>query len=397
MRAVWQCGLGIILLIGACLATPRAYAAGYYAATAVIGLLALGSVAAILTTVIRLVDREVRVETTTPRLSDLVAVRSKALLDHAPVTLLYQSADGVVHAANRAARRLFSTEDRLPAEQALMFDTQERLLRFSPSAGIPARTYALSSIRTSGTGGIRQLIALTDIETKLNEADARALRELLSILSHEIMNSLTPVISLAETAHDLARRPDESRSQEMLLEALSTILRRTRGIDSFVKGYRTLARLPTPERKPTLLKGLLLTLESLFEARWGGRVDLRINFPPSHSLACLDGEQIEQALLNLLNNAADAALERVDAHTPTVWVDVNVLPQGTVFFVRDNGPGIAEAYHEAIFQPFFTLKRDGSGIGLTLARQIALLHGGSLTLTLVDSSAPWTTSFALTI
>lgn len=397
MRAVWLCGLSITLLIGACLATPRAYAASFYGATAVLVMLALGSVAAILTTVIRLVDRMVRVETATPRPSDLMAVRSKALLDHAPITLLYQSNDGIVHAANRAARRLFSTEDHLPAEQALMFETQDRLLRFSPSSGIPARTYALSSIRTSGTGGIRQLIALTDIETELNEADARTLRELLSILSHEIMNSLTPVISLAETAQDLAHRLDKPQSQEMLVEALNTILRRTRGIDRFVQGYRTLARLPSPERKPTLLKGIILTLTALFEARWGKQVLLRVNFPPSHSIANLDAEQIEQALLNLLNNAADAALESKDDARPTVWLETKVISSGTVFVVRDNGPGIAETNQEAIFQPFFTLKHDGSGIGLTLARQIALSHGGSLTLASAEPTAPWKTSFHLTI
>lgn len=397
MRAVWQCGLGIILLIAACLATPCAYAAGYYAATAVLAMLGLGSVATILITVSRLVEREVRVETTTPRSSDLHAIRSKALLDHAPVTLLYESTDGIVHAANRAARRLFSTEDHLPSEQAFMFKTQDRLLRFSPSAETPARTYSFSTVRTSGTSGIRQLIALTDIETELNEADARALRELLSVLSHEIMNSLTPVVSLAETAHDLAHRLDEPQSQEMLVEALNTIQRRTRGIDRFVQGYRTLARLPSPEPKPTLLKGIALTLTALFEARWGTLVDLRVNFPPSHSIANLDAEQIEQALLNLLNNAADAALESKDDARPTVWLETNVMSQATVFVVRDNGPGIAEANQEAIFQPFFTLKRDGSGIGLTLARQIALSHGGSLTLAAAEPSAPWKTSFILTV
>ncbi|MCG4274365.1 MULTISPECIES: sensor histidine kinase [Acetobacter] len=397
MRAVWLCGLNILLLIGACVATPRAYAASFYTTTVVLAMLALGSVAAILITVSRLVEREVRVETTTPRPSDLDAIRSKALLDHAPVTLLYESSDGIVHAANRAARRLFSTEDHLPAEQALMFETQDRLLRFSPSSGIPPRTYSLSSIQTSGTGGIRQLIALMDIETELNEADARALRELLSVLSHEIMNSLTPVISLAETAHDLAQRLNEAQSQEMLVEALNTIMRRTRGINRFVQGYRTLARLPSPERRPIFLKDLALTLAALFEARWGEQVLLRVNFPPSHSIANLDAEQIEQALLNLLNNAADAALESKNDTRPTVWLETKVISSGTIFFVRDNGPGVAEANREAIFQPFFTLKRDGSGIGLTLARQIALSHGGSLTLAAAQPLAPWKTSFIFTV
>lgn len=397
MRAVWQCGLWITLLVSTCLIVPYTYAASFYATTVMFCMLALGTTAAILVSVFQLGKREVRVEIAKPHPSDLEAIRSKALLDHAPVTLLYQSTDGILHAANRAARRLFCTEDHLTSEQALVFETHNRLLRFSPSPEARPRTYSVSRLITSGTGGIRQLIALTDIETELNEADARALRELLSVLSHEIMNSLTPVISLAETAHDLAHRPEEPQAQEMLVEALNTILRRTRGIDRFVQGYRTLARLPSPERKPALLKDLTLSLAALFEARWGELVDLRVNAPPSHSIANLDVEQIEQAVLNLLNNAADAAISSRRDVMPTVWLETKAISQGASFIVCDNGPGIAEANREMIFQPFFTLKRDGSGIGLTLARQIALSHGGSLTLTLPGPSAPWTTSFVLTV
>ncbi|NHN86918.1 sensor histidine kinase [Acetobacter musti] len=302
-----------------------------------------------------------------------------------------------MHVANRAARRLFSTNDCLRPEQSVALETEDRLVRLTPCAGGAPGIYFLSTVRTSGSGGIRQLLVLTDIETELNEADARTLRDLLSVLSHEIMNSLTPIVSLAETAHDLASRPDAAQSREMLAEALDTILRRARGIDRFVQGYRALARLPPPERKPTRLAELLATVVALFETRWGEHVRLKVNFPPSHLTARLDAEQIEQALLNLLNNAADAALERTHDIVPTVWLEAMGTSEKTVFAVRDNGVGVAEADRDSIFQPFFTLKRNGSGIGLTLTRQIALAHGGSLTLELGELTASWKTSFILTL
>ncbi|MBS0961373.1 sensor histidine kinase [Acetobacter thailandicus] len=333
----------------------------------------------------------------TPRPSDTDAIRNKALLNHAPVALLFRDTAGAVHAANRAARRLFSTDDRLTAEQMNVFSSEKKILRLLSPGNKEARAYSLSVAQAGGTGGLSQLLALTDIETELNEADARALRDLFHIISHEIMNSLTPIISLTETACSLLSQSDATASHEMLAESLDIILRRTKGMENFVQNYRMLARLPPPNLQYSDIKNVFYTSIKLFEARWGKKVRLIISAPSAHVLIRVDSTQIEQAILNLLNNAAEASLETLKSCGATVWFEADITSHSAVIHINDNGKGINEADCATIFQPFVTFKKGGSGIGLTLARQIILAHGGSLTLEPRQDSSLWVTSFKLII
>ncbi|MBB2204704.1 sensor histidine kinase [Gluconacetobacter takamatsuzukensis] len=344
-----------------------------------------------------------RVETSIVRPSDRERLRNRALLDHAPIPLLYRTGDGALHAANRAARHLFGTEDRLPADTAALLGTpsaERRIVRIPTMQDAPPRTFALAVAQGSGSGGVTHFLALTDIEAELNAADARTLRDLLQILGHEIMNSLTPIVSLAETAHEMAEHPMDPATADMIHEALGTILRRTRGLDRFVQGYRDLARLPPPDLRPTDLHDLLRALGALFGARWHGRVHLETSVPPRRVIVRLDAPQMEQALLNLLNNAAEAALAAADPAGPTgptVWLQGHATSTGMVIAIRDNGSGIEDTYRDAIFRPFFSLKPNGNGIGLSLARQIAQAHGGSLTLDPPRPDTPWRTAFLLSL
>ncbi|MBB2161423.1 sensor histidine kinase [Gluconacetobacter sacchari] len=403
MRVIRSFVLCIVLVAAACLLAPRALAAGFYASTALLVLVACAAILAHLGTLTSLLRRPVRVETAIVRPADRERLRNRALLDHAPIPLLYRTGDGVLHAANRAARRLFATEDRLPAAAATLLGTlspERRVLRMPTVPEAPPRTFALAVAQGGGAGGVTHFLALTDIEAELNAADARTLRDLLQILGHEIMNSLTPIVSLAETAHEITEHPLDPAAAETIREALATILRRTRGLDRFVQGYRDLARLPPPDPRPTDLHDLLRALGTLFDARWTGRVQLETTLPPQRVIVRLDAAQMEQALLNLLNNAAEAALAATGDATapdPTVWLQGHATSTGMLIAVRDNGPGIPDAYREAIFRPFFSLKPDGSGIGLSLARQIALAHGGSLTLEPARPDTRWRTAFLLSL
>lgn len=400
MRAIRSAIVCIAMVAGACLLAPRALAAGLYATTALLALTALAAILVHLALLAGLARRPVRVETSIVRPSDRERLRNRALLDHAPIPLLYRTGDGAFHAANRAARRLFATEDRLPADTAALLGAptpERRILRLPTMQAAPPRTYALAVAQGSGAGGVTHFLALTDIEAELNAADARTLRDLLQILGHEIMNSLTPIVSLAETAHELAEHPMDPATGDMIREALGTILRRTRGLDRFVQGYRDLARLPPPDLRPTDLHDLLRGLGALFAARWGDGARLETRFPPSRVIVRLDMAQMEQALLNLLNNAAEAARATADAAGPTVWLEGHATSSAMVIAVRDNGSGIEDAYRDAIFQPFFSLKPNGNGIGLSLARQIALAHGGSLTLEPARPDTPWRTTFLLSL
>ena len=306
----------------------------------------------------------------------------RVLLDQVPAPLLLRTDDGVLRAQNRAARAVFGTDDRvldaaepLRAAIARLPPGERAVVPVGPRAGVgPARSYALTVAQVHGTGGIGRLAVLTDIDAELQAAEATALRGLLGVLSHEIMNSLTPVTSLADTARALLTdaTPDSTLAA---VDALETIGRRAAGLNRFVVGYRLLARLPAPVMRPVSLAALLREAQALFDDR-GGAVTLSVELPEPDALVRLDPDLTMQALLNLLGNAADAARDGAG------WVSLRSTldAERAVFCIRDGGPGVAPDQEEAIFRPFFTLKPEGTGIGLVLARQIAQSQGGSLVL-----------------
>ena len=229
-----------------------------------------------------------------------------------------------------------------------------------------------------GSGGARILAALTDVQAEIQTAEAAALRDLLVVLGHEIMNALTPVTSLAGSAFALMAEGTPA-ALEQVREALEIILRRAEGLESFVQGYRALARVPPPVLRPVRAGDLLREAASLFDARWAkAGVALELNMPRTELVAQMDAGLVGQALLNLLANAAEAAL--AGGHAPKVRLSADADPTGVVFIVADNGKGVDQDRQAEIFHPFTTSKPGGTGIGLSLTRQIANSHGGSLVL-----------------
>jgi signal transduction histidine kinase len=205
------------------------------------------------------------------------------------------------------------------------------------------------------------------------------------VLSHEIMNSLTPVTSLAHTAAELLSAPDAEASLPEAREAVESVARRSEGLLTFVGAYRELARLPEPRMQDTSVTRLLDEVALLFRSRWGpAGVDLEVVKPPADVVLPLDVNLITQALLNIMTNAAEGALEGGAA--PAVRLEAATRSSGRLrILVGDNGPGVRLADPNAIFRPFFTTKPGGTGVGLSLARQVVLAHGGEIS---VDSSTP---------
>ena len=144
-----------------------------------------------------------------------------------------------------------------------------------------------------------------------------------------------------------------------------------------MQSYRSLARLPPPQLRPISIATLLGDAAALFRTRWRG-VALLVVGPEPDIVVRADADQLSHALLNLLANAAEAAL--AGGLAPQVELRATADGSTVTLIVADNGPGVAEAECEAIFRPFHTGKPDGSGIGLAIARQVALGHGGSLLL-----------------
>lgn len=314
----------------------------------------------------------------------------QAYLDQTPTPLVLAPLVGPLTAVNRAARRLFHTDGVLPdpspelAEAIATASPETRgTVRLASGDG-PPRTYALSVAEVTGGGGPVRLAALTDIEAEIQAAEAAALKELLQVLSHEIMNSLTPLASLAQSAAELL---EEGERQDVATarESVAVIARRTDGLHRFVEAYRQLARLPAPQPRLVSLGDLIDEAARLFETRWGARgVVLEAVRPKPDIRIRLDPDLTAQALISLLANAAQAALANTalagGTAPPTVRLSARPAGEGAAIVVEDNGAGVDPARASEIFKPFFTTKPEGSGIGLSLARQAVVSQGGQLVL-----------------
>ena len=299
----------------------------------------------------------------------------RTLLDQAPGALL--AIEGTrVRALNRSARMLFATDDLvLPAPSALLSDEAARLHH-------DGRNWRIDRVVAHGLGQPRTLVALIDVAAQEHAAEARATRDLLRVLGHEVMNAMAPITSLAESALAVMAVPE--RRDRLLPEILGTLGRRADGLRRFTEAYRQVARLPEPTLAPVELANLFADLARLFDAQWQGDATIEIA-DPGHTIGSVDRDQIVQALLALLRNGVEASLA-ADV-PPVVRLSATIAADRLTFHVEDNGPGVDPAHRASIFLPFFTTRADGNGIGLAAARQIAHGHGGDVSL----CDAPLTT------
>jgi two-component system nitrogen regulation sensor histidine kinase NtrY len=215
-----------------------------------------------------------------------------------------------------------------------------------------------------------ELLVLTDLSRTLREEERRAWQRLVRVLGHEMNNSLAPIKSLAASLESLLRRdPLPPDWKDDAGAGLNSIASRADSLSRFLQAYTRLTKLPPPQKQDVDLASLVQRVVDL-EPRLKVQV-----MPGPKTVIRADAAQIEQALINLVHNAVDAALE-TQGNVAIGWRE----KEGCVeIFVQDDGPGIMNPAN--LFVPFFTTKPDGSGIGLPLSRQIAEAHAGSLALT----------------
>ena len=213
--------------------------------------------------------------------------------------------------------------------------------------------------------------AMRDFRTRLLERnEMEAWQKLIRVLTHEIMNSITPILSLSET---LSEREVDEHSYAVMQQGMRVICRRSKGLLEFVENYRKLTRLPAPVRRPVSVRELLSDLRKLYPDPF-----IAIRIPDEDIFLHIDRAQVEQVLINLVKNAREAC-----AKTPEPSIEVgtaSALSWRCLIYVRDNGEGILPDVQDKVFVPFFTTKPGGSGIGLSLCRQIMNRHGGNITL-----------------
>ena len=314
--------------------------------------------------------------------------RLTAYLDLSPAPLV--ALDGErLRAVNRAARRLLGASDLVPdppsALIAALSDTRSgRTTTIELQEAGEARSFALATGELALSGRMLRIGALIDIDAELKAAEAAALRELVQVLSHEIVNALTPIASLADTA--VAMLDDPVPAYPHIREAIETVARRAASLHRFGESYRSLARLPQPAPRRIVVARFTADLAMLFATRWPAvALIVQAQEAPAHLSA--DPDQLTAALWAVLQNAAEALRDTRDARIDLV---IRAIVGRTLITVIDNGPGIPLAEAADIFRPFFTTKAEGTGVGLSLARQILRGHGGNLALA---SSRPGVTVF----
>ncbi len=215
-----------------------------------------------------------------------------------------------------------------------------------------------------------KLIAINDIDNELAEKELESWMRLIRVLTHEIMNSLAPITSLSNTLIRLNK--DGVIAKE--LEAINTT---SKNLISFVESYRKFTNIPVPDKNPFLLLPILERAVALQEVGHG--VEISLSVEPEDTLLYADEGQITQVAINLTKNAVEAVAGR---ENPRIEISSRSdESENIVINISNNGGIIPAEIAENIFTPFFTTKKDGTGIGLSISRQIMRLHGGSLRLT----------------
>jgi signal transduction histidine kinase len=302
--------------------------------------------------------------------------RLELLLDQTPSPILLGTGDDRIVAANRAARRAFDTPHLLSAAARLALTGGRPLSDLASPVRWRDASYAVSRAELVDDGGQADLVVLTDMTADVRAAEAAALRDLLRVLNHELMNALTPVASMSRSALDLLRDGGPAATGQAIA-ALERAVARTEGLRDFIDAYRTLTRLPPPSPRIVDLAAWLDVARESFQAQWTVQgVTLDCPTPPRIEIR-IDADQMWLAIGNLLNNAAEAALERPH---PRVRLGVAQVESEIRFLVEDSGAGVPQDQADQVCLPFFTTKATGSGVGLSLARQIAQGHGGALAL-----------------
>ncbi len=332
----------------------------------------------------------------------------QALVEQVPVPLLSVQSDGRVDLRNSAARRLFADAhiSRLPdlaqfghdfAAQLDDIDAGERRLVNLVADGTQQQL-TVAATKISQGNQFEKLISLQNIQTELDDVQLQAWQDLVRVLTHEIMNSITPVTSLATTAGELVNdaivqvrslsnvEGVDAVGEQLadIKSAVDTVARRADGLLQFVQSYRHLTQLAAPQTTVFEVEDVLQRVAKLLSADWQQQaVELIIDVEPEGLEIRADLDMLEQVLINLLSNAGQALTATANGRVKLVG---RLNKRGHVVLeVVDNGPGIASEIATKVFVPFFTTKHNGSGVGLALTRQVMIAHGGAVAIGEGDS------------
>ena len=318
----------------------------------------------------------------------------QTLLEHVATGIVTFNSKGFVLHANSAARKMFAVEVLTHINQLerinrnlyqavqIIKPFEQKLVSMPTERGTIELSIKATSFKIKNDELI--LLSIQDIRNELDEKELDSWMKLIRVLMHEIMNSIAPITSLSEsltrffTIDGRPALPEEvdEKTIQTTIRGLNVIKEQGNGLMLFVESYRKLTRLPKPDRTIFKVTDLVDRIKVLyFSLGNNDKVKLTVTVKPPEIELFADENLISQVLLNLLKNAVEALSNQADGR---IHVVVGYIANRIEICVADNGPGIPPDIMEQIFVPFFTTRENGSGIGLSLSRQIMRLHGGSL-------------------
>ncbi|MDH5476373.1 MAG: ATP-binding protein [Cyclobacteriaceae bacterium] len=312
------------------------------------------------------------------------------VVEHVDTGLISFDDKGKVDVVNNIALHLLNVPkinhmDALKVKNKALYDTIWNL-KIGEKTMFVVRENIHLSIRATQfvrRGQFIKLIALHNIHSELAKNELDAWQNLLSVLRHEIMNSMTPISSLSSTMksildEDLIKKDNLYELNESVMndltESLDTISSRSKGLITFIQGYRDYTSLPTPIMATVNVCNLINQVGQLMKQETS--VEIQIHCTPKTLEIVADEHLIEQVLINLVKNAKEAIRKEIES--PLIKINAYKQHQFTIIEVEDNGLGIVPEAIDKIFIPFYTNKKSGSGIGLSISKQIINLHNGSL-------------------
>jgi nitrogen fixation/metabolism regulation signal transduction histidine kinase len=319
----------------------------------------------------------------------------EVLVRHIPVAVIALDEQGTVSLFNNAARRLLGLGSLRSIHELREFDEslsealvavapgEERLQKISTAHTSLHLSISATSLKLGGSQV--KIIAIQDIRESLESTESEAWQNLIRVLNHEIMNSMTPITSLAVTGKENTENVMSELGQdspvfdalEDVRDALEVMGKRGKGLMRFVDSYRSLASLPQVKMNPFGLGAFIDRIHQLMTPEFNSAgIDWQCKTSPPGQEMSGDAELLEQAVINLLKNARDAVSGQ--SH-PAISITAELGEKGKVIIsVTDNGVGMDEETRKNIFVPFFTTKRDGTGVGMSLVHRIVRLQGGQV-------------------
>jgi nitrogen fixation/metabolism regulation signal transduction histidine kinase len=322
----------------------------------------------------------------------------QTIVQNIDVSVIAYSSDGNIELINKTAKKLFqmSSIRNIKTLEPLSSELVSTLLTIKPGENKLVKVQydddflqlAIYGSTIKVKDKLIYLVTIKDIQNVLEEQETEAWQKLIRVLTHEIMNSITPIASLSSTLDLMLKgMVGENHQDELKIdtesvgeiqEALQTINKRSTGLLHFVNTYRNLTRIPKPDFKLCSVKDLFDNIVNLMEEEISrNKIKFFVNVEPASLEFTADDKLIEQVLINLIKNAIHALAGQADAK---IQLLAFMNKRGRITLqVIDNGPGILKDVLDKIFIPFFTTKPSGSGIGLSLSKQILRLHNATIT------------------